>query len=146
MTTEFAHRNEPLNFRSFPWTQYNHDPTTVVKKMREPFQMELKNPLAMSIEQVHSAIWQLQKWEKTNTAKTRLPIVFHLRSGATIHETSGTRTEGKGKCRVRDPSDRRIVDPENDVAVGALGTRASAFCIEPDLSMNRLRFITNAFL
>ena len=79
--------------------------------------MPLKSPLAMTVEEVHSAIWTIQKW--TEHHPDRLPLVFtKSKTPTTKAQTPEPRTvpqsakqSRRGKERAYDPEDERIVEP-----------------------------------
>jgi len=82
--------------------------------------MPLKNPLAMTTDEVHSAVWTLQLWGKNLINKDRIPFVFQGRMSptpgvgqdATPFE-SGVQSR-RARERVQDSDDERIVEPQEE--------------------------------
>ena len=85
--------------------------------------MVFKNPLAMSQDELTSAIWKLQQWHNANPGSTKLPIVFSRKpvEELDLPKESALPDKGKRKERFRDPQDLRIVDPSTGEPVGVIG-------------------------
>ena len=77
----------------------------------------------MPSDEVHNAIWSLQEWEDLESKGKRLPLVFCTTNSAILDRTpcnNGDSVEEPiGKEKTRDPEDRRVVDPHEDLADGS---------------------------